>query len=108
MVYSPTHLSLFTGLLPSEHGAHFQTMAYARTAPTIAEILGAAGYHTELVTRNFVFDGTIPGLTRGFQRSNVACVQQIETAVRPNQSRLSLASCVAPGEECQRAGNNTR
>jgi sulfatase-like protein len=66
----PTHLSMFTGLLPSAHGAHFQTMAYARTAPTIAEILGAAGYHTELVTRNFVFDGTIPGVTRGFQRQS--------------------------------------
>src|SRR5258706_14502978 len=66
----PAHLSMFTGLLPSEHGAHFQTMAYARTAPTIAEILGAAGYHTELVTRNFVFDGTIPGAPRGFQRQS--------------------------------------
>src|SRR5262249_42758454 len=29
----PTHLSMFTGLLPSEHGAHFQTMRYARPEP---------------------------------------------------------------------------
>ncbi|MDX2167555.1 MAG: sulfatase [Deltaproteobacteria bacterium] len=62
----PTHLSLFTGLLPSEHGAHFQTMAYTRTAPTIAEILAGEGFHTEVVTRNPVFDGTLPGVTRGF------------------------------------------
>ena len=66
----PTHLSMFTGLLPSEHGAHFQTMAYERPAPTIAEILTGAGYHTEIVTRNFVFDGTIAGVTRGFQRQS--------------------------------------
>lgn len=63
----PTHMSMFTGLLPSEHGAHFQTMAYAGAAPTIAELLADAGYYTELVTRNFVFDGTIPGVVRGFR-----------------------------------------
>jgi arylsulfatase A-like enzyme len=62
----PTHMSMFTGQLPSEHGAHFQTMAYENSAPTIAELAAGVGYHTELVTRNFVFDGTIPGVTRGF------------------------------------------
>ena len=63
----PSHVSMFTGLLPSAHGAHFQTMAYTRLEPTLAEVLGAAGFHTELVSRNFVFDGTMPGVTRGFQ-----------------------------------------
>lgn len=63
----PSHVSMFTGLLPSEHGAHFQTMGYDGPSPTIAEILCDAGYETELVTRNFVFDGTIRGVTRGFQ-----------------------------------------
>ena len=62
----PTHCSMFTGLLPSAHGAHFHSMGYTKTAPTIAEILAAAGFHTEVITRNFVFDGTIPGITRGF------------------------------------------
>lgn len=62
----PAHLSMFTGLLPSQHGAHFQTMAYRRQEPTIAEILAAAGYATEVITRNSVFDGSLPGVTRGF------------------------------------------
>lgn len=35
----PAHCSMFTGLLPSQHGAHFQTMAYSGTAPTVAEPL---------------------------------------------------------------------
>ena len=65
----PTHLSLFTGLLPSAHGAHFQSMAYRGTAPTIAELLAAAGYQTEVVTRNSIFDGSLPGVTRGFQKN---------------------------------------
>lgn len=64
----PTHLSMFTGLMPSEHGAHFQTMAYEGKAPTIAELLAERGYATELATRNPVLDGTIPGVARGFSR----------------------------------------
>lgn len=62
----PAHLSMFTGLLPSVHRAHFQTMAYREAAPTIAEVLSAAGYHTAVLTRNTVFDGTMPGVLRGF------------------------------------------
>jgi membrane-anchored protein YejM (alkaline phosphatase superfamily) len=62
----PTHASMFTGRLPSEHGAHFQTMGYAGTFPTLAELLAEAGYHTEVVTRNSIFDGSMPGITRGF------------------------------------------
>jgi arylsulfatase A-like enzyme len=42
-------------------------MAYTGAAPTIAELLSREGLQTEIVTRNFVFDGTIPGVTRGFQ-----------------------------------------
>jgi arylsulfatase A-like enzyme len=68
----PAHCSMFTGLLPSEHGAHFQTMAYSGSAPTLAEILRGAGYQTEIVTRNSLFDGTIPGVTRGFL-ANTRC-----------------------------------
>jgi len=62
----PTHLSMFTGLLPSEHGAHFQTMAYQRPQATLAELAARAGRHTEVITRNSIFDGTLPGATRGF------------------------------------------
>jgi arylsulfatase A-like enzyme len=62
----PSHMSMFTGLLPSEHRAHFQRMAYEQPAPTLAELAAQAGYHTEVITRNSLFDGTVPGATRGF------------------------------------------
>jgi len=65
----PAHCSMFTGLLPSQHGAHFQSMQYSRGRPTIAEVLTRAGYRTEVVTRNSIFDGQIAGITRGFQRN---------------------------------------
>lgn len=72
----PTHMSMFTGLLPSEHGAHFQTMAYTGGAPTIAEILSAEGFHTEIVTRNSIFDGSLPGVTRGFEQNTLVLSQR--------------------------------
>ena len=62
----PTHLSMFTGLLPSQHGAHFQSMGYRGSAPTAAERAQAEGYETEVITRNSLFDGSVPGTTRGF------------------------------------------
>lgn len=65
----PSHTSMFTGQLPSEHGAHFQTMGYTGAAPTVAEICQRNGFQTEVVTRNSIFDGTLPGVTRGFQRN---------------------------------------
>jgi arylsulfatase A-like enzyme len=67
----PSHASMFTGLLPSEHGAHFQSMDYTGKSPTVAELLGAAGHHTEIVTRNSIFDGSIPGLIRGFRERTI-------------------------------------
>jgi arylsulfatase A-like enzyme len=72
----PTHCSMFTGLLPSEHGAHFQNLRYGRTQPTAAEILAASGFATEVITRNFVFDGTIPGITRGFQHNTTVLAEK--------------------------------
>lgn len=83
----PTHLSMFTGLLPSAHGAHFRTMAYGQSTPTLAERFAAAGYHTEVVTRNSLFDGTVPGATRGFQHNT-----KLLAALRgPNPLGLLLA-----------------
>lgn len=63
----PSHASMFTGLMPSQHRAHFHTMAYRGESPTLAEVMRERGYRTELVTRNFVFDGSIEGICRGFE-----------------------------------------
>lgn len=86
----PTHMSMFTGLLPSAHGAHFQTMAYTAAAPTIAEILSAEGFHTEIITRNSIFDGSLPGVTRGFQR-NTLVLSQRSSGINPLSLVLALS-----------------
>lgn len=86
----PAHVSFFTGLLPSEHGAHFQTMSYRGGANTLAEILSAQGYATELLTRNSVLDGSIPGVIRGFQRATQV-LGEIPLGVTPLLLVLALA-----------------
>ncbi len=48
----PAHASLFTGLLPSEHGADNERAWLPDSAMTLAEQLGAAGYRTYLFSEN--------------------------------------------------------
>lgn len=61
----PATSSLFTGLMPHEHGATAQTRAIHKEIPTLAEKMKAAGYSTHQVTANVVTTH-IFGLDRGF------------------------------------------
>ena len=77
----PSHASLFTGLPPWEHGAHFtppddaalvlgergwSVGAFPSDAQTLAEQLGAAGYRTVSLSENPLI-GPDLGSTRGFE-----------------------------------------
>jgi len=61
----PGTASLFTGLLPHEHGATSQTRKIDPNVPTLAEKLKSVGYATHQVTANVVTTD-IFGLNRGF------------------------------------------
>ncbi len=63
----PGHASLFTGLMPHEHGATSQTRSLDPDLPMLAELLRDAGYHTHQVTANVVTTD-IFGLDRGFNQ----------------------------------------
>ncbi len=61
----PAHASMFTGWMPSEHGAHNSNRAFPESCDTIAEKLSDAGYRTFLYAANpFVSRQT--GLDQGF------------------------------------------
>jgi len=72
----PTHGSLFTGLMPSEHGAHRRTEAQteadglyqplAEHNMTLAEILADNGYYTGSVVGNSGFLKRELGFAQGF------------------------------------------
>jgi arylsulfatase A-like enzyme len=65
----PGHASLFTGLYPWDHGAHYRNGPILTPDPeTVAECLGRAGYATALFSAN-AYVQAATGLTRGFERS---------------------------------------
>ena len=62
----PGHASLFTGLYPSRHGAHGESLHLSGEVRTIAEQLEDAGWVTAAFTANPFINRSL-GLGRGFQ-----------------------------------------
>lgn len=77
---APSHGSMFTGLYPSVHGAHYPfvhdesptNVSYPLRddVPTLAEFLVAQGYRTAGIGANFVILSSF-GLPRGFEYSDL-------------------------------------
>lgn len=63
----PTHATLFTGRLGSEHGADWN-VPLDGTFPTVAEFLAEHGYRTGGFVANEGYGGWHTGLGRGFSR----------------------------------------
>lgn len=62
----PSHASLFTGALPSEHGCSIRRLRFDTELPTLAELLGSAGYQTAAFFSNPWLTDDATGLLRGF------------------------------------------
>jgi choline-sulfatase len=63
----PAHTSLFTGLVPPEHGVEINSReALPRNLPTLAEAFTARGYRTAGLVASLILDRRF-GLARGFQ-----------------------------------------
>jgi len=63
---TPSHASLFTGLLPAEHGTHNQHAWLIDRIPTLAELLKRRGYRTAAFSNNPHVDRA-QNLHRGFE-----------------------------------------
>ncbi len=62
----PSHVSIFTGLYPSQHGVRDNiSLGLAPTIPTLAESFKAAGYRTAAFVSSIVLSAQA-GLARGF------------------------------------------
>jgi len=64
---TPSHASMFTGLYPSVHRVTQGNSKLAESIPTLAEILGCAGYHTVAFCNNALVAVLDNGLRRGFE-----------------------------------------
>lgn len=67
----PSHASMFTGLLPFEHGLTSQATGFLTSAPSIAELLAESGYETVCFYSNPWLTDRMTGLMRGFGEQNV-------------------------------------
>jgi arylsulfatase A-like enzyme/Flp pilus assembly protein TadD len=89
----PSHATIFTGLLPDANGLH-DNLGYALnpSVPTLAELLGKAGYATGGAVTSLVLSGAT-GIGRGFSLwdDDVA-------ATRPFQA---LSRVQRPGDEAE-------
>jgi arylsulfatase A-like enzyme len=63
----PSVASLFTGLLPEEHGAVDRSDALPHDRVTLAEVLSERGYATAAFVSNFGAVGRSSGFAQGFQ-----------------------------------------
>ncbi len=85
----PTHASVFTGLYPSWHRAHYtppeHPWGYALEArfPTLAAVLAEKGYSTAGVVANYAYLSREFGLNRGFQLYRVQAPVFLSNWQRP-------------------------
>jgi arylsulfatase A-like enzyme len=62
----PSHMSMFTGLYPAEHGVYPPDSVLAADVPTLPEVLRANGWRTAGFTEGGYVDGRY-GFARGFE-----------------------------------------
>jgi len=67
----PSHVSMFTGLLPSSHGCNGASFRFETDAPTLATLLGEAGYETVAFYSNPWLTDGLSGMLRGFDQEYV-------------------------------------
>jgi arylsulfatase A-like enzyme len=77
----PSHASLLTGLYPSRHGLKAHDRYLPSTVPTLAALLGRAGFVTAGVVNSYYL-GPRFGLDRGFQE--FLYVEEVADQVEPS------------------------
>jgi choline-sulfatase len=92
----PSHTTIMTGLLPSEHGVRQNGERLAPTVPTLATRLQAAGYRTGAFVGAYVLDNRF-GLARGFDR--------YDDRVRRNPESVERLEAERRGSEVVDAAN---
>ena len=88
----PSHLSMFTGLWPTQHGARVDR-PYFGTSPTLAEHLRARGYATAGFVANVRMCNRAYGLARGFD-TYVDYPWNDEVSLKAAMSNSALGSTV--------------
>jgi arylsulfatase A-like enzyme len=94
-----SHASMFTGLFPTEHGAHYDgdfRYAIAPEVPTLAELLHKAGYRTFASVANTALLDPNYGFARGFDRYVMPRRLAVVSPLAAYQLRMGLYKLTLP------------
>ena len=87
----PSHVTMFTGLWPTQHGARVDR-PYFGPAPTVAEHLRARGYATAGIVANVRICNRAYGVGRGFDTYvDYPCNQEVSLRAAINNSSLGAS-----------------
>ncbi|MCP4036837.1 MAG: sulfatase-like hydrolase/transferase [bacterium] len=93
----PSMASIHTGQPPSVHGAIDSETPIGSEYPTVAERLGAAGYHTQAVVSH-VFVGSAYGFARGFEVFDESLIQGHDGSSSQALTEAALARFAEAGD----------
>jgi hypothetical protein len=93
----PTHATMFTGLLPGEHGLTSLKRNLAPEIPTLAELLAESGYATSAIT-----DGGFLAPSWGLERGFAAYSATSGQAWEPKDARPLFATATAELDRLRR------
>ncbi len=104
----PSHASLFTGLLPSQHGADWES-PLSQDPPTLAEAFRDNGYATGGFTANLIATGFQSGLARGFTTYRASKTSAAEVALHSTLAQsLAVRSALRTYRESHWLGGALR
>ncbi len=88
----PSHVTMFTGLWPTQHGARVDC-PYHGPSPTVAEHLRARGYATAGIVANVRICNRVYGVGRGFDTYvDYPCNQEVSLRAALNNSSLGASA----------------
>lgn len=93
----PSHMSIFTGLFPGEHGVHAWDAVLSPRIPLVAEVLRRAGYRTAGHTEGGWMIGRF-GFARGFDEWSDPPHEADTDVARTFGRGVEFLRSVAPGE----------
>ena len=95
-----THASMFTGLYPAQHGAHYRSdlpaTPIASAVPTFPELLRKQGYRTMASVANTVLLDPVWGFARGFDRYVMPNPHPVVSFATPYFLRTGLYKLTLP------------
>lgn len=103
----PSHITMFTGRLPHETAANWET-PFMESYPTLAESFAAEGYLTGAFVANLRYASSETGLLRGFGHRDDIAVSRAQLKLSPELTQANIRRRTSRGHWRHTARKNAR